>query len=390
MDNLKNVMPTFSQIGEEVTPYIKNSVSNIKNSVSKMGGNSSDLEINVMMVGGRRCGKTSVLAAMQKCFENCFGTSNLLISPEDNSTLTVIEAKQQEIRHYFYQSGNRQFIPDNRPTSEINHYKFNIKLKGHQGSRIVADFVDYPGEWIKDPNHIDQISDLMKRSNVILIAIDTPYLMEDGGIYCDGRNYVYRITEMLKNNLNNDTSQVPKLVLFIPLKCERYEKKMKDVTMHVQKEYKALFDFFNGANAKYFESAILPIFTMGAAEFDRFERDSNGNIVIDENSNIPQTALYYFPNTNVNEPSPRYCEQPMIYLLTYMLEILSKLQKKNSNNILASWYMDVYNYCTDYLNSWLNDVPSTKQYLEQKEIIRRQLIKDKDGFCVTSDPLNIF
>lgn len=31
------------------------------------------VEIKVMMFGGRRCGKTSVLAAMQSCFEKEFG-----------------------------------------------------------------------------------------------------------------------------------------------------------------------------------------------------------------------------------------------------------------------------------------------------------------------------
>lgn len=381
MDTVKS---TLNLLGEELTPYIKNSI-------SKMTNKQPGLTINVMMVGGRRCGKTSVLAAMQKCFENSFGTSNLLLSPEDNNTLSVIESKQQEIRHYFYQAGNRQFIPDNSPTSEINHYAFNMKLKGHQGSKILIDFVDYPGEWIKDTDHIEQISALMEISNVILIAIDTPYLMEKGGIYCDGRNYNYRIIEMLRTNLNNTDSQIPRLVLFVPLKCERYKDKMNEVTMRVQKEYKVLFDFFAGANAKYFESAILPIFTMGGAAFDRFERDAEGNVIMDEKSNIPQTALYYFPNTEINEPSPRYCEQPMIYILTYMLEILSTVQKKNSGaGTLSSWYTDIYNYCVEYLDSWLNDIPCTNQYLEQKEIIRRQLIKDKDGFCVTSDPMRIF
>ena len=30
---------------------------------------SKDLELNVTMMGGRRCGKTSVLAAMEDCFQ---------------------------------------------------------------------------------------------------------------------------------------------------------------------------------------------------------------------------------------------------------------------------------------------------------------------------------
>ena len=60
----------------------------------KEGRNMSEnYSINVMMFGGRRCGKTSVLAAMQSSFEKSFGKGNLTISTADDDTLFTIEAK---------------------------------------------------------------------------------------------------------------------------------------------------------------------------------------------------------------------------------------------------------------------------------------------------------
>lgn len=45
---------------------------------------STQFEFNVMMFGGKRTGKTSVLAAMQECFEEKFKGVGLTITPDDD------------------------------------------------------------------------------------------------------------------------------------------------------------------------------------------------------------------------------------------------------------------------------------------------------------------
>ena len=56
-----------------------------------------DLKIQVMMVGGRRCGKTSVLAAMKRNFDELFNSKNLVIRYGDTETLDALEDKNAEI-----------------------------------------------------------------------------------------------------------------------------------------------------------------------------------------------------------------------------------------------------------------------------------------------------
>ncbi len=172
----------------------------------------ANVNVKVMMFGGRRCGKTSVLAAMQSCFEKVFGRSNLTISAADEDTLFTIEEKNREIKGYFHNQGrSREFTPDSNPTLEIMEYRFNIGLKNKTdknktGDGIVVDFIDYPGEWLADREKVKKIMPLIKQCHVIIIAIDSPHLMEQThsdeedavGEFNDARNYSYRIGEWVK------------------------------------------------------------------------------------------------------------------------------------------------------------------------------------------------
>ena len=78
-------------------------------------GTKEDLRIQVMMVGGRRCGKTSILAAMQSNFQELLADTDLTLVCSDMDTLSVLDAKHNEIDDYFNNMGNRTFIPDNNP-----------------------------------------------------------------------------------------------------------------------------------------------------------------------------------------------------------------------------------------------------------------------------------
>lgn len=56
------------------------------------------------MVGGRRCGKTSVLAAMKSNFEQQFAETDLTMSYADLETLSILEEKNNEMKEYFLEA----------------------------------------------------------------------------------------------------------------------------------------------------------------------------------------------------------------------------------------------------------------------------------------------
>lgn len=65
-------------------------------------------EVKVMMFGGRRCGKTSVIAAMKGCMENQFGKGSHLTLTYDMGTIEKITKKEKEIRKFL--SGSEKNI----------------------------------------------------------------------------------------------------------------------------------------------------------------------------------------------------------------------------------------------------------------------------------------
>ncbi len=86
-------------------------------------------KFNVMMFGGKRTGKTSVLAALQECFDKKFSNVGLTISPDDKATTTKLEAKRQEMDDYFTKTAELFECKDS-PTKDKATYSFKIQIQG--------------------------------------------------------------------------------------------------------------------------------------------------------------------------------------------------------------------------------------------------------------------
>ena len=313
-----------------------------------------------------------------------------------DDTLLIIEEKQREMQEY-YHNKKRGLVPDDKPTSDLNEYTFGIKLKNKSGQEgmMTINFIDYPGEWLgndrENKEHRTQINENLLKSNVIIIAIDTPYLMEgtrtnsaeEIGKYNDRRNYSQRINQIIKEIEVNKNE--PKMILFVPLKCEKYRKegKLDVVATKIKKAYKGIFDFFDGPNKGGAEIAIIPIMTMGNVYFNHFSRDDEGEIILDEKWKTPKEALYYFSNEDVYGPEPQYCEQPMIYVLMYILYMLRRVME-NEKEKLGFFGKLIQKYLVeDFLN-----YASVDDFIKEEDNLRKKLIRNEEGFEIVQNPLN--
>lgn len=347
-----------------------------------MGKPDYDLSINVMMVGGRRCGKTSVLASMKKCFEKAQRGTPLEIVCANEEMLDTINEKQQEMKQYFTLKGkNKVFVPAENESNDILNYPFSIGIKDKK-SRIYVNFVDYPGEWLKTEKA--KVMAELKKSRILLVAIDTPHLMEADGTYNEPHNRCWLVSELVKSAKFADASQGAGLILFVPLKCERYynEGRMDEVNAKVQKAYEDMIDYIKqpGADGKKsrITMAVTPILTLGGAEFNRFDRDDKtGDIRINEKYGTPEKPIYWFPDMSKNEPEPQYCEQPLLYVLSYVLAQAKKEKDKNKKGNIADIVWDWVQV------NWLN-WPSADDYLHQMDAINQQVKSNGDGYSVLS------
>lgn len=340
-----------------------------------------DLKVQVMMVGGRRCGKTSVLASMKRNFEEQFAKTNLTITFGDLDTLTALEDKNDEIAEYFLHAGNRTFTPDSNPTDEMIKYTFSIGIANKRG-KIRVDFVDYPGEWLMDPVHVKDLKACMEKTQVIIVAIDTPYMMEADGVYNEARNCCHRAGEVLKMALE-ENPYGKRLILFVPLKCERYlnDGKMNEVLEKTKESYEEIINCFKREQSKY-EVAVTPIFTLGGAMFSHFEVSRlTGKIKINERFKTPEKPIYYFPDDTVKKPSPKYCEQPIVYLLLYLLQLAG--DKKTSKYESAG----VWGKFGIKLQEWIFQTTSAEDYISERKAIENRLKKQGDGYQIIQNPM---
>lgn len=357
------------------------------------------VEVKVMMFGGRRCGKTSVLAAMQSCFEEKFGRGNLMIYADDDDTMIKLEEKSREISSYFHNQGkSRSFTPDSAPTLDIIEYRFNINLKNKDSDGMVVDFIDYPGEWLdakKYPDKYKMLGEMIKKVHIIIIAIDSPHLMEQTnsdeedavGQFNDNRNYSRRIGEWAKRNFSTKSDLSAKMVLFVPLKCEKYYHagQMDILNKKIHKAYKDTFNFFTN-NQQPYEVAITPILTCGdidgGVEFDRFERDEvTKEIILESEYQTPRKAFYIFTK-KMAEPKPLYCEQPMIYILSYVLAMIKiiKMNEKKGEGFFGK-IMRLFN------ETFLN-VAAVEDFVQEQDLIKQAMKKNGNGYEIFSNPLN--
>lgn len=330
--------------------------------------------INVMMVGGRRCGKTSVLAAMQKCFDTVMSNSEINIGSNDFNTMDVLEEKFREAEDYFRERNQkkRTFVPDSNPSKDIATYSFNIGTRGKTGD-IVLNFTDYPGEFIADAKTRETILSEFTKSRILVIAIDTPHMMEEEQRFDDRRNLENRVTEMIKKSGFADEKYGPGLVLFVPLKCERYynDGRMGEVAAQVKQSYSSLINYLLTSNSKI-TMAITPIFTFGGAAFSRFERDEDGDIKIETQHYCPEIAIYNFPDPTVKKPQPKYCEQPLLYILSFVITQAAYFKANRS------WFDSIWEGFKD----WYYDFPTLDEYVAQLRIINSHLETDIDGYYI--------
>ena len=360
----------------------------------------ADCTINVMMFGGRRCGKTSVITAMSRNFEDVFGaTSDLSIAEDDFDTMVAIEEKEQDINSFFQKRPYGEFNTDGHPTADGTEYLFDLQIKGKSSKRdhITLSLYDFPGEWLasNDKEKFELLKERMQNCGIIMIAVDTPYLMEPlsdvmksehaVGKWNDHRNYCKRITQMIKKRFALDEGADTKMILFVPLKCEKYyaNGQMELVNLKIQEAYRDLLNFTNtGEYHGRYELVIAPILTFGkdTVVFTRFQTDEDGEPLMDERGRCPTVPLFKFQNHDAGY-SPRFCEQPLLYALSYLLSQVHEVKKAEREN--SNFFGRLWQGLGERFGNWA----SADDFLTQFEKIKMNLKLSGDGYQILSDPL---
>lgn len=294
------------------------------------------LIMKVTMLGSRGVGKTSVLTSMYNNMNTAINDTQLHIVA-DQGTDNILKEKTEALKKMFFIGNdiNDAVQSGIAGDSTVSVFSFDFGLNTEKVN-IGLELRDYPGEFIK--KEPETVKSYIEESNAVIIAIDTPHMMECGGCYHAGKNFPARITDLFKETLNADSGE--KLILFVPLKCERYyyEGRIEEVTEQVKNTYAPLISFLrdrqnkNGLEGK-FACVITPILTVGQIVFSGFEVDSSGSVqeVILDNLPVPQKANYKYKVAGAVY-TPSYCEQPLYYLLSFVSKQYLKVKDQKETS----------------------------------------------------------
>lgn len=297
--------------------------------------------MNICMMGPKAVGKTTVLTAVFNETQNaiCDTTLNLIAKGDTNGDLIdrlhmlhAIFAKKKEFRDEHSNS-----IANAGITASSTETSFYFGF-GHIGKEPIIDLTikDFPGEMVV--NRQNDVINFIRDSHCIFIAIDTPHLMEQDARFNDIKNKPKEIINLFKNAIKEISSE--KLVLFIPLKCEKYfhEQRMENVLAKVEETYSELIDIFD--KTKKVCCCVTPILTLGDVEYDNFTYD-RGDVKLAPDG-CPAEVKYKYVNNG--KYSPLFCSQPLYSLLLFVAaQYKRESSKKGFVEMLRNILWKVFN-----------------------------------------------
>lgn len=297
------------------------------------------LEIRVAMLGPRRAGKTSMLSAMFERFENALiaeQVSDKVWLTADPDTSKVLSDNYKELIETIRRGGN--IAGAITGDSEAHTYGFDLKKKASDDQiQIRLRFQDYPGGWLmageRNPDNPDykQVVSFVREAQVLLVAVDAPYLMEDGGKWHERRNLPSLVAKTVCEAWPS-SDETPRTVLLVPIKCEKYDKSTGGRRVLVEATrngYSELLEHLS--NIPRCAVICVPAQTTGCVEFDHFQPMSEGDEIPAPVFSMPEK----FEDRGYN---PKDCSQALRFSLVYAINRYVKEGKVGFGGVIRNFF----------------------------------------------------
>lgn len=379
--------------------------------------------LKVLMMGGRRCGKTSALASLFS--QMIHGKTNDFLTVCNDTILEKkidpvthkeevqdsLDNKQLELVHFIEKGGNNTFLVDAGPTRNYWKYDLRIQIPGTSKSTEVR-FWDSAGEFFDaGGKHHQEVVDFVKDCDVFVVVVDTPYLMASSQSVSHAANVVDSIHTFLTNITNHGGGE-KKQVIFVPIKCEKWfrEKRINEVVEKVEIAYSATINHLIASNST--EINIIPILTAGdilftelrdpyllyntvtktkikcakvsdrkvvlkngkfhaVQSFEVLNEDPEGvftyldNSGTEQKTSIPRPSAWYrLPTDKKPEYCPYNCEQLPLYIIRFMF---NKMEEKALGGILGKLFGKIFGTITQ------DDMRHALFELTQKGLIKENV-----------------
>ena len=271
------------------------------------------LEFEVLMFGPRYVGKTSLLTSMYYEYDREINKNSIQLTP-DIDTASTLGERLGELKAL-----NDEFVLEQElreggisASSEPRAFVFNIGRKGEL-PKLKLTLWDCPGGYLDDKNEEKGrqfITEHLGKSVAVLIAVDSPALMEAKGKWHYNKNSPIAVKSWFENIYSGLNAN--RLVIIAPIKCESYmkdEQSAKKLLGRIKEEYKGLLELFKSENLeKKVAVVVTPVQTVGNLFFSSIQMDNN-------------RAKFIFKKPDIDaDYKPKDNEQPLKYLLRFLLK----------------------------------------------------------------------
>ncbi|WP_214105682.1 hypothetical protein [Acrocarpospora catenulata] len=271
-----------------------------------LGARGEEAIFDVTMLGAVGVGKTTLLASMYERFRWVIGNVDLSVMPDDHGTSVVLQAYINDLQRI---TNSVRATDGLAGTADMREYLFQVGRKARPplfGLR----FTDYPGKYLISPDADGggKFDRAMRRADVIVVAIDTPALMERDGRY---HEFVNAPGVVIDTIIRMTEVATPRLILLAPLRCERWMGSASDareLADRVTRAYRPLLGQIGAGDARIRTACVLtPVQTVGSVVFTRLEEDSTGH------------PIFHF---KLRKAGLKYAPQDTDQLLRYTLRFL--------------------------------------------------------------------
>jgi hypothetical protein len=190
--------------------------------------NTDLLEARIAIVAPSRAGKTTLLTCLLQQGHDLVAGTEARFEADGESDVRYKDAVS--LLRSAFKSGefNAGVVAG---TEDVGHFRFSLKATRNEKRCLWLAFKDFPGGWLSEKNNSwNEIKNWLEDAHVLILPIDTPALMQaetqDEKKHREKSLEVAQITEFARAwaKQRSQTNCGPSLLIFVPVKCERYFK----------------------------------------------------------------------------------------------------------------------------------------------------------------------
>ena len=348
--------------------------------------------IHVTMIGPEGVGKSSILAAMAGQLDTMSEAAGVRFEA-DPATAALMQSRRAALSGIFDDHLSSAEFPlqgsMTEETGELRTYRFAFRSGVMDQPRYHLEFTDVPTQRMAEnsPEIIRQV----QKSAVILIAVDAVALMEknpQGLSWHEAVNMPHAIHTLLMDASLTNQAPMPQLVLFVPLKCEKYYHQpggMEALEQAVRQAYDLVLSFLDHPR---YTVGVTPILTLGDVVFSRFDPAGAGYAPLYVFRRRDEAGQVHLPRY-----APRFGEQPLCWMAAFLLQ-LERFQsewKKQKEGVFVRIIKDaliVYAFGAAGLAvRKLTNVLKDGQVRRMMDALRASLKLTGDGYALVQDNL---